>query len=67
VADVNMGVMIPMMKRGLPRGLRRQRDDQHALVGALMPTSHNLIIYALAAARCRLPRWIPAARAGAGS
>ena len=53
VADVSaMGaVMIPMMKReGLRRRLRGERDDARARwSGALMPTSHNMIIYSLAA------------------
>src|SRR4029434_3405448 len=52
VADVSaMGaVMIPMMKRGGYAGGYAVDVTTHAaLVGALMPTSHNMIIYSLAA------------------
>src|SRR5918996_2351989 len=52
VADVSaMGsVMIPMMKReGYDADYAVNVTTHSALVGALMPTSHNLIIYALAA------------------
>jgi tripartite ATP-independent transporter DctM subunit len=53
VADVSaMGsVMIPMMKReGYDADYAVNVTTHAALVGALMPTSHNMIIYALAAA-----------------
>ena len=52
VADVSaMGaVMIPMMKKeGYHADYAVNVTTHAALVGALMPTSHNLIIYALAA------------------
>jgi tripartite ATP-independent transporter DctM subunit len=52
VADVSaMGsVMIPMMKReGYHADYAVNVTTHAALVGALMPTSHNIIIYALAA------------------
>jgi tripartite ATP-independent transporter DctM subunit len=52
VADVSaMGaVMIPMMKReGYDADYAVNVTTHAALVGALMPTSHNMIIYALAA------------------
>ena len=52
VADVSaMGaVMIPMMKReGYHADYAVNVTTHAALVGALMPTSHNMIIYALAA------------------
>ncbi len=52
VADVSaMGsVMIPMMKRqGYAADYAVNVTTHAALVGALMPTSHNMIIYALAA------------------
>ena len=52
VADVSaMGaVMIPMMKReGYDADYAVNVTTHSALVGALMPTSHNMIIYALAA------------------
>ncbi|ANY84059.1 hypothetical protein BB934_38015 (plasmid) [Microvirga ossetica] len=52
VADVSaMGsVMIPMMKReGYDADYAVNVTTHAALVGALVPTSHNLIIYALAA------------------
>src|SRR4029453_9320916 len=52
VADVPaMGaVMIPMMKReGYAADYAVNVTTHAALVGALMPTSHNMIIYALAA------------------
>jgi tripartite ATP-independent transporter DctM subunit len=52
VADVSaMGaVMIPMMKReGYHADYAVNVTTHSALVGALMPTSHNMIIYALAA------------------
>lgn len=52
VADVSaMGaVMIPMMKKeGYDADYAVNVTTHAALVGALMPTSHNLIIYALAA------------------
>ena len=52
VADVSaMGaVMIPMMKReGYHTDYAVNVTTHAALVGALMPTSHNMIIYALAA------------------
>ena len=54
VADVSaMGaVMIPMMKReGYHADYAVNVTTHAALVGALMPTSHNMIIYALAAER----------------
>src|SRR3982751_5014256 len=53
VADVSaMGaVMIPMMKReGYDADYAVNVTTHAALVGALMPTSHNMIIYTLAAA-----------------
>ena len=53
VADVSaMGaVMIPMMKReGYAADYAVNVTTHAALVGALMPTSHNMIIYSLAAA-----------------
>ena len=57
VADVSaMGaVMIPMMKKeGYHADYAVNVTTHAALVGALMPTSHNLIIYSLAAGgRCR--------------
>jgi len=52
VADVSaMGaVMIPMMKKeGYDADYAVNVTTHAALVGALMPTSHNMIIYALAA------------------
>ena len=52
VADVSaMGaVMIPMMKReGYDADYAVNVTTHAALVGALMPTSHNMIIYTLAA------------------
>src|SRR5215211_6566304 len=52
VADVSaMGaVMIPMMKKeGYHADYAVNVTTHAALVGALMPTSHNMIIYALAA------------------
>jgi tripartite ATP-independent transporter DctM subunit len=52
VADVSaMGsVMIPMMKReGYDADYAVNVTTHAALVGAVMPTSHNIIIYALAA------------------
>ncbi|WP_027015614.1 TRAP transporter large permease [Comamonas composti] len=52
VADVSaMGaVMIPMMKKeGYDADYAVNVTTHAALVGALMPTSHNIIIYALAA------------------
>ncbi len=52
VADVSaMGsVMIPMMKReGYDADYAVNVTTHASLVGALMPTSHNMIIYALAA------------------
>ena len=52
VADVSaMGsVMIPMMKReGYDADYAVNVTTHAALVGALMPTSHNMIIYSLAA------------------
>ena len=52
VADVSAmgGVMIPMMKKeGYAADYAVNVTTHAALVGALMPTSHNLIIYALAA------------------
>lgn len=52
VADVSaMGaVMIPMMKKeGYHADYAVNVTTHSALVGALMPTSHNMIIYALAA------------------
>src|SRR4051812_25498925 len=52
VADVSaMGaVMIPMMKReGYAADYAVNVTTHAALVGALMPTSHNMIIYSLAA------------------
>ena len=52
VADVSaMGaVMIPMMKKqGYHADYAVNVTTHAALVGALMPTSHNLIIYSLAA------------------
>lgn len=52
VADVSaMGaVMIPMMKReGYDADYAVNVTTHAALVGAVMPTSHNMIIYALAA------------------
>jgi len=52
VADVSaMGaVMIPMMKReGYHADYAANVTTHAALVGALMPTSHNMIIYTLAA------------------
>jgi len=52
VADVSaMGaVMIPMMKReGYDTDYAVNVTTHAALVGALMPTSHNMIIYSLAA------------------
>src|SRR5215217_5417740 len=52
VADVSaMGsVMIPLMKReGYDADYAVNVTTHAALVGALMPTSHNLIIYSLAA------------------
>jgi tripartite ATP-independent transporter DctM subunit len=52
VADVSaMGsVMIPMMKReGYDADYAVNVTTHSALVGALVPTSHNIIIYALAA------------------
>jgi TRAP-type C4-dicarboxylate transport system permease large subunit len=51
-ADVSaMGaVMIPMMKReGYHADYAVNVTTHSALVGALMPTSHNIIIYSLAA------------------
>jgi tripartite ATP-independent transporter DctM subunit len=53
VADVSaMGaVMIPMMKKdGYDADYAVNVTTHAALVGALMPTSHNMIIYTLAAA-----------------
>jgi tripartite ATP-independent transporter DctM subunit len=53
VADVSaMGaVMIPMMKReGYAADYAVNVTTHASLVGALMPTSHNMIIYSLAAA-----------------
>ena len=52
VADVSAmgGVMIPMMKReGYSADYAVNVTTHAALCGALMPTSHNLIIYAFAA------------------
>ena len=52
VADVSaMGaVMIPMMKKeGYDADYAVNVTTHASLVGALMPTSHNMIIYALAA------------------
>jgi tripartite ATP-independent transporter DctM subunit len=52
VADVSAmgGVMIPMMKReGYSADYAVNVTTHAALTGALMPTSHNLIIYAFAA------------------
>ena len=52
VADVSaMGaVMIPMMKKeGYHADYAVNVTTHAALVGALMPTSHNMIIYSLAA------------------
>ncbi|RZI39167.1 TRAP transporter large permease subunit, partial [Herbaspirillum sp. HC18] len=52
VADVSaMGaVMIPMMKKeGFDTDYAVNVTTHASLVGALMPTSHNMIIYALAA------------------
>jgi tripartite ATP-independent transporter DctM subunit len=54
VADVSaMGaVMIPMMKKeGYHADYAVNVTTHSALVGALMPTSHNMIIYALAAGK----------------
>jgi tripartite ATP-independent transporter DctM subunit len=52
VADVSAmgGVMIPMMKReGYSADYAVNVTTHAALTGALMPTSHNMIIYAFAA------------------
>jgi len=52
VADVSAmgGVMIPMMKReGYSADYAVNVTTHAALAGALMPTSHNMIIYAFAA------------------
>lgn len=52
VADVSAmgGVMIPMMKKeGYSADYAVNVTTHAALAGALMPTSHNLIIYAFAA------------------
>src|SRR6266403_1190174 len=70
VADVSaMGsVMIPMMKKeGYDTDYAVNVTTHAALVGALMPTSHNMIIYTLAAggkvsiARLILAGMLPAA------
>ena len=70
VADVSaMGaVMIPMMKKeGYDADYAVNVTTHAALVGALMPTSHNMIIYSLAAGRQGVDRRADPRRAGAGA
>ena len=52
VADISAmgGVMIPIMKReGYSADYAVNVTTHASLIGALMPTSHNMIIYAFAA------------------
>jgi hypothetical protein len=70
VADVSaMGaVMIPMMKReGYAADYAVNVTTHAALVGALMPTSHNMIIYSLAAGRQGFDRGADPGRRGSGA
>ena len=70
VADVSaMGaVMIPMMKKeGYDADYAVNVTTHASLVGALMPTSHNMIIYALAAGGKVSISALIAGRPGAGA
>ncbi len=52
VADVSSigNILIPMMKKnGLRRGLLGRRDGHERLPGIIIPPSHNMIIFSLAA------------------